>query len=103
MALHEAAKAAHPALLEPIMALEIVTPEEHLGDVLGDLNARRGQVTDVAQREGVRVIEASVPLAELFGYATTLRSLTRGRAGYTMEPTRLDLVPENLCRELMNR
>ena len=103
MALHEAAKAAHPALLEPIMALEIVTPEEHLGDVLGDLNARRGQVTDVAQREGVRVIEASVPLAELFGYATTLRSLIRGRAGYTMEPTRLDLVPENLCRELMNR
>ena len=103
MALHEAAKAARPALLEPIMALEIVTPEEHLGDVLGDLNARRGQVTDVAQREGVRVIEASVPLAELFGYATTLRSLTRGRAGYTMEPTRLDLVPENLCRELMNR
>ena len=85
------------------MALEIVTPEEHLGDVLGDLNARRGQVTDVAQREGVRVIEASVPLAELFGYATTLRSLTRGRAGYTMEPNRLDLVPENLCRELMNR
>ena len=103
MALHEAAKAAHPALLESIMALEIVTPEEHLGDVLGDLNARRGQVTDVAQREGVRVIEASVPLAELFGYATTLRSLIRGRAGYTMEPTRLDLVPENLCRELMNR
>ena len=103
MALHEAAKAAHPALLEPIMALEIVTPEEHLGDVLGDLNARRGQVKDVTQREGARVIAASVPLAELFGYATTLRSLTRGRAGYTMEPTRFDLVPENLCRDLMNR
>jgi len=85
------------------MALEIVSPEEHLGDVLGDLNMRRGQVKDVAQRDGTRVIEASVPLAELFGYATTLRSLTRGRAGYTMEPTRFDVVPENLCRELMNR
>ena len=72
MALREAARLARPALLDPIMALEIVTPEEHLGDVLGDLNARRGQVNDVAQRDGTRVIEASVPLAELFGYATTL-------------------------------
>ena len=103
MSLREAAKTARPALLEPIMALEIVAPEENLGDVLGDLNVRRGQVKDVAQRDGTRVIEASVPLAELFGYATTLRSLTRGRAGYTMEPTRFDVVPENLCRELMNR
>ena len=103
MALREAALAARPVLLEPIMALEIELPEEHLGDVLGDLNMRRGQVKDVAQREGTRVIEASVPLAELFGYATTLRSLTRGRAGYTMEPTRFDVVPESLCRELMNR
>ena len=103
MALREAAQAARPALLEPIMALEIVTPEEHLGDVLGDLNMRRGQVRDVAQRDGTRVIEASVPLAELFGYATTLRSLTRGRAGYSMEPTRFEVVPDGLCRELMNR
>ena len=103
MALREAAKTARPALLEPIMALEIVSPEEHLGDVLGDLNVRRGQVKDVAQRDGIRVIEATVPLAELFGYATTLRSLTRGRAGYTMEPTRFDVVPESLCQELMNR
>ncbi len=103
MSLREAAKAARPVLLEPIMALEIVTPEEHLGDVLGDLNMRRGQVKDVVQREGTRVVEASVPLAELFGYATTLRSLTRGRAGYTMEPTRFDVVPDSLCQELMNR
>jgi len=103
MSLREAARSARPVLLEPIMALEIVTPEEHLGDVLGDLNMRRGQVKDVAQRDGTRVIEASVPLAELFGYATTLRSLTRGRAGYTMEPTRFDVVPDNLGQELMNR
>jgi elongation factor G len=103
MSLREAALAARPVLLEPIMALEIELPEEHLGDVLGDLNMRRGQVRDVAQRDGTRAIEASVPLAELFGYATTLRSLTRGRAGYTMEPTRFDVVPESLCRELMNR
>ena len=85
------------------MALEIVTPEEHLGDVLGDLNMRRGQVKDVAQRDGTRVIEASVPLAELFGYATTLRSLTRGRAGYTLEPTRFEVVPDHMAQELMNR
>lgn len=103
MSLREAARAARPVLLEPIMALEIVTPEEHLGDVLGDVNMRRGQVKDVAQRDGTRVIEASVPLAELFGYATTLRSLTRGRAGYTMEPTRFDEVPDSLGQELMNR
>jgi elongation factor G len=103
MSLREAVNAAHPALLEPIMALEIVAPEEHLGDVLGDLNMRRGQVKDVVQRDGLRVVEASVPLAELFGYATTLRSLTRGRAGYTMEPTRFDVVPESLSQELMNR
>ena len=103
MSLREAVNAAHPALLEPIMALEIVAPEEHLGDVLGDLNMRRGQVKDVVQRDGLRVIEASVPLAELFGYATTLRSLTRGRAGYTMEPTRFEVVPESLSQELMNR
>ena len=103
MSLREAALAARPVLLEPIMALEIELPGEHRGDVLGDLNMRRGQVRDVAQRDGTRAIEASVPLAELFGYATTLRSLTRGRAGYTMEPTRFDVVPESLCRELMNR
>ena len=101
--LREAAKTARPALLEPIMALEIVAPEENLGDVLGDLNVRRGQVKDVVQRDGLRVIEASVPLAELFGYATTLRSLTRGRAGYSMEPARFDVVPESLSQELMNR
>ena len=103
MSLREAVSAARPALLEPIMALEIVTPEEHLGDVLGDLNMRRGQVKDVAQRDGTRVVEAWVPLAELFGYATTLRSLTRGRAGYTMEPSRFDVVPESVSQELMNR
>lgn len=103
MSLREAVRAARPVLLEPIMALEIVTPEENLGDVLGDVSMRRGQVKDVAQRDGTRVIEASVPLAELFGYATTLRSLTRGRAGYTMEPTRFDEVPDSLGQELMNR
>lgn len=103
MSLREAVRSSRPALLEPIMALEIVAPEEHLGDVLGDLSMRRGQVKDVAQRDGTRVIEASVPLAELFGYATTLRSLTRGRAGYSMEPARFDVVPENLSQELMNR
>jgi len=95
--------ASRPVFLEPIMELEILVPEEHLGDVLGDLNMRRGQVKDVVQRDGSRVIEASVPLAELFGYATSLRSLTRGRAGYTMEPSRFDVVPESLSQKMMNR
>ncbi|MDR0993130.1 MAG: elongation factor G, partial [Verrucomicrobiota bacterium] len=101
MVLREAVAVASPVLLEPIMAIEIVTPEEHLGDVLGDLNMRRGQVRDVAQREDTRVVQGSVPLAELFGYATSLRSLTRGRAGYTMEPERFDPVPDAIGRKLM--
>lgn len=103
MALREAARGAHPVLLEPIMAVEVVTPEEYLGDVLGDVNARRGQVKDILQRDDLRVIEGSVPLAELFGYATSLRSLTRGRASYTMEPCRFDTVPEQLSRTIVDR
>ena len=102
LALHDAAKAANPAFLEPLMKLEIETPEESLGDVLGDLNSRRGQIRDIAERNGMRLIEAEVPLAELFGYATTLRSLTRGRAGCSMEPCRFEVVPANASVESFN-
>ena len=80
MAFREALKEAAPVLLEPIMALEIVTPAETMGDVLGDLNARRGKVKGLVSQPPAQIIRAEVPLAELFGYATAVRSLTRGRA-----------------------
>ncbi len=102
LAFREALAAALPALLEPIMRVEITTPEEHLGDVLGDLNVRRGQVQDMNQRDASRLVEAMVPLAELFGYATTLRSLTKGRASYTMEPARFEVVPQALAKSILD-
>lgn len=103
MALREAVGAAKPALLEPLMSLEITTPEEHLGDVLADLNTRRGQVSDMTTRDDLRLIKATVPLAELFGYATTLRSLSKGRASYSMEPDRFEIVPGNIAKNLLDR
>ncbi len=103
LALREALQAASPALLEPLMALEIVTPDEHMGDVLGDLNARRGRVRELEARDGAQIIRADVPLVELFGYATTLRSLSRGRASHTMEPRCFELVPAPLSAAILNR
>jgi elongation factor G len=103
MALRAAAKAAQPALLEPIMALEILMPPEHLGDVLNDVSARRGRVQDMQGRGLLQIIHAHVPLAELFGYSTAIRSLTRGRASYTMEPACFDVVPEAIQKQLLDR
>ncbi len=103
MAFREAVRQAAPALLEPIMAVEIVTPAETLGDVLGDLHARRGKVKHLASQETVQVVRAEVPLMELFGYATTIRSLTRGRASYTMEPRMFDRVPEQIQKRILSR
>jgi elongation factor G len=103
MALRSAAQAAQPALLEPIMKVEIVTPDEHLGDVIGDVNGRRGRIKEMVAQEGAQVIHAEIPLAELFGYSTGLRSITRGRASYSMEPARFDLVPQNLQESILNR
>ena len=101
MAVREAVGKAAPALLEPLMQLEITTPEEHLGDVLADLNTRRGQVTDMTARDALRLIQATVPLAGLFGYATTLRSLSKGRASYSMEPSRFEIVPPSIAKPLL--
>ena len=84
MAMKDALQGAAPALLEPVMQGEVVTPEEYMGDVIGDLNARRGKILGMAMRPGVQVISAEVPLASLFGYATDLRSKTQGRATFTM-------------------
>ncbi|MEI6210093.1 MAG: elongation factor G [bacterium] len=103
MAFREAAQAAHPELLEPIMCLDIVTPPEHVGEVIGDVNGRRGQVRDMTMRGDTQLIRAHVPLAELFGYAGAIRSLTRGRASYTMEPDEFAVVPKTVREQLLNR
>ncbi len=103
MALRDAARAAKPALLEPIMKVEIIAPDEHLGDVIGDANARRGRIKEMVPQEGVQVIQAEIPLAELFGYSTSLRSISRGRAVYSMEPARFDVVPQQLQESILNR
>ncbi len=103
MAFRAAVMAAGPMLLEPIMALEIVTPADYMGDVLGDVSSRRGKVNDMTAKGEVQVVHATVPLAELFGYSTAIRSLTRGRASYTMEPVQFDIVPESLKKVLLDR
>ncbi len=96
MAFKEAARKAKPVLLEPIMSVEVVTPEEYMGDVMGDLNARRGRIQSMEKRGNSQVIRAEVPLSEMFGYATDLRSKTQGRATYTMQFSRYEEVPKNI-------
>src|SRR2546423_12886725 len=85
MAVQEAARRAKPVLLEPVMSVEVVTPEEFMGDVIGDLNRRRGRIEGMEPRGNTQVVRAFVPLAQMFGYATDLRSQTQGRATYTMQ------------------
>jgi elongation factor G len=101
LALKEGAKKAGGVLLEPIMDVEVVTPEEFMGDVIGNLNSRRGNIKAVTTRAGARVISARVPLSEMFGYATDLRSLSQGRATYTMHFSSYQEVPFNLAEELL--
>ncbi|MDZ8119619.1 elongation factor G [Pontiella agarivorans] len=103
MALREAVVQAGPVLLEPIMLLEIESPEEHLGDVMGDLNSRRGRIREIKASNDLQVVQADVPLAEVFGYATSLRSLTKGRASYSMEPQAFDPVPSHMTDAILNR
>ncbi len=103
MCFKEAARKAKPVLLEPIMAVEVVTPEEYMGDVIGDLSSRRGKVEGMDQRGTSQVIRAQVPLAEMFGYATDLRSRTQGRATYTMQFNSYQEVPESVSREIVAR
>jgi elongation factor G len=101
LALKAAAQKAKPVLLEPVFAVEVVTPEEFMGDVIGDLNRRRGHVAGMEQRGNAQVISAFVPLAEMFGYATDLRSTTQGRATYTMQFERYDEVPSNIAEKVV--
>ena len=101
IAFQDAAKKAKPVILEPIMQVEVVTPEEFMGDVMGDLNAKRGQIQEMGDRFGVKVINAMIPLAEMFGYATQLRSMTQGRASYSMEFKHYAPVPKNVEAEIV--
>ena len=96
LALREGALAASPALLEPIMKVEVVTPEDYMGDVMGDLNRRRGIGAGMDDSVSGKIIRASVPLAEMFGYATDLRSATQGRATYSMEFEKYEEAPRNI-------
>jgi elongation factor G len=101
MALKEAARKANPALLEPMMAVEVTTPEDYMGDVIGDLNSRRGHIQAMEERSGVRVIKALVPLSEMFGYVGDLRSRTQGRANYSMVFDSYAEVPVNVAKEII--
>ena len=101
LAFKEAAKRAKPVLLEPIFAVEVVTPEEFMGDVIGDLTRRRGRVEGQEPRGNAMVVTAGVPLSEMFGYATDLRSNTQGRATYTMQFDRYDEVPPNIAEKIV--
>ncbi len=103
LALQEAAKRAKPVLLEPVFAVEVVTPEEYMGDVMGDLARRRGQLQGSEQRGNAQAISARVPLSDMFGYATDLRSATQGRATYTMQFDGYEEVPSNIAEKIVEQ
>jgi elongation factor G len=96
-----AAKAAGAVVMEPIMKLEALTPEENMGDIVGDLNRRRGQISDMGDRAGSKVVKATVPLSEMFGYVTSLRTLSSGRATSTMEFSHYDQTPSNISEKVI--
>jgi elongation factor G len=103
MAFKAAFNKAKPSVLEPIMKVEVVTPEQYMGDVIGDLNSKRGQVSEMMDRAGAKIINAEVPLSEMFGYATSLRSMTQGRASYSMEFAKYQEVPKSVEEELKKK
>ena len=100
MAFKEASKRAKAVLLEPVMAVEVVTPEEYMGDVIGNINSRRGQIEGMEPRGNAQVIRAKVPLAEMFGYATDVRTMSQGRATYTMQFLHYAEVPNSIAEKL---
>jgi elongation factor G len=102
MAFQDAAKKAKPVILEPIMKMEIVTPEDFFGQVISDISSRRGQIKETSERVGMKVVDALVPLSETFGYVTALRSLTEGRASSTMEFNSYEIVPANIAQEIVD-
>ena len=102
MAFKEAAAKADPVLLEPIMKVSIIVPEEYMGDVMGDLNGRRGQITGMETRGGASIIDAFVPLSEMFGYATNLRGRSQGRGQFSMQPSHYTEVPKNIAEKIIS-
>jgi elongation factor G len=97
MAIQDACKIARPVILEPMMKVEVVTPDKFMGDVTGNLSSKRGLIEGMEDRGMNKVVKAVVPLSEMFGYMTNLRSMTEGRAGFTMEFLRYDVVPQNVA------
>ena len=103
MAIKDALKKSDPVLLEPIEDVEVETPQQYLGDVMGNLNSRRGQIQGMEERNGTTSIKAKVPLGEMFGYATDLRSQTQGRASYTMQFSDYEPVPKSVADEIVSK
>jgi elongation factor G len=103
MAFKDAMQRAQPVLLEPVMKVEVLTPEQYMGDVIGDLNSRRGRIEGIEQQGAIRAVRALVPLGDMFGYATALRSATQGRATYTMEPSHYEEVPQSISEEVRTK
>ncbi len=103
LALKEAVQKAAPVLLEPVMSLEVITPEEYLGDVMGDISGRRGKVTGMDSRPGVQVVAAQVPLSTMFGYATDLRSASQGRATFSLQFSHYEQMPASVAREVIDK
>jgi elongation factor G len=101
-ALKDAFKKAGPVLLEPVMKVEVTTPDEYQGDLLGDINRRRGTIIGIEAKQGQTVLNAHVPLAEMFGYATAIRSLSKGRASYSMEPLTFEQVPNSILSTILD-
>jgi elongation factor G len=103
MAFKDAAKKAHPVLLEPVMRVEVTVPEEYMGDVIGDITSRRGHLQSMEARGGTQVINSRVPLSEMFGYATDLRSRTQGRGAYSMHFDRYEPAPASVSDEVIKK
>ena len=103
MALKDAVREAKPFLMEPVMKLEVVSPEEYTGDIINDLNSRRGRVEHIDYRGQLKVIDAFIPLSEAFGYATAVRSMSQGRANHTLQYSHYDLVPESIMNRILGR
>jgi len=102
-AFKDACRKAKPVLLEPVMKVEVTTPEEYMGNIVGDLSAKRGQIDSMTDRANIKVVLAKVPLAEMFGYATSLRSMSQGRANYTMEFLHYSEVPKNILEGIQEK
>src|SRR5438132_6563374 len=102
-AMKDGFKKAKPILLEPIMKVENITPDEYQGDILGDLNRRRGKIMSIESKTGMSIVHAEVPLAEMFGYATAIRSLSKGRSSYSMEPSHFEQVPAGVLAAVLEQ